>query len=206
MSGRDARRRGLTTALLLLPFRVITLVNKQRRGRRGAGSVPVSSYLAGEGARAGAFGFGVLDSAVLVGIEHPSCKTTDGLSRLETAVPPAPSSSRPALWEHRPRPSLSRQRPALCSSFSRGLLHSLLATLLAIFPTAQRTYADPTSRVKSLPTGSLAVRESTKAESGEGTAVSRCQGCFNVKSASYDPQGVKDSGQSLIKHKKLTYR
>lgn len=98
MSGRDARRHGLTTALLLLlllPFRVITLANKQRRGGRGAGTVPVPSYLAGEGARAGPFGFGVLDSAVLVGIEHPSCKTTDGLSRRGTAVAPAPSSSRP---------------------------------------------------------------------------------------------------------------
>lgn len=97
MSGREARGHGLTTALLLLPFRVITLANRQRRGRRGSGTVPVWSYLAGEGARAGAFGFGVLDSAVLVGIEHPSCKTTDGLSRLATAVPPSPCSSRPGL-------------------------------------------------------------------------------------------------------------
>lgn len=61
----------------------------------GSGTVSVSSYLAGEGARAGTFGFGVLDSAVLVGIEHPPCKRTDRLSKLHTADSPFPSGTEP---------------------------------------------------------------------------------------------------------------
>lgn len=70
---------------MLLPSQTNSAVEE------GSATVTVSSYLAGEGARAGTFGFGVLDSAVLVGIEHPPCKTTDGLSRLDTADSPFPS-------------------------------------------------------------------------------------------------------------------